>query len=93
MSKWKYLKNEKPQEDGFYYVIAYNNECFPPHTFPLVLYFEDGFGFDHVEVECGGEKNIIAWAEVEYPEMPSKNELISNGLGDRIMEEVEVRNR
>lgn len=95
MNKWTFMDEAKPNEvnkdyNGFYFVLALCND---EHISPWICYWEDDF-FSDADREVGGEKNILAWAKINFPPAPSKQEIAShaNLIGESLLKKVQVFN-
>lgn len=90
---WKFYDEEKPKEDGFYYVITFMDQGEPSLVTPYILDFDEAVGFVDADGQVGGEEYILAWSEIDYPKMPSIDELKNHGLVDLLLRTVEVCDR
>ena len=78
---WKFVDTELPKISDEYLVACLNTECEPMYVYVTTAFFSDDEFDDDPE-------NIIAWAE--KPHAPSIEELKMHGLGDLLLNAINI---
>lgn len=80
---WNFIDDALPDKEAHYFVLTLTNQCFTR----WISYWEG----NRFEDDCN-EDAVIAWAKIEFPPVPSEEEICKHGefITSKLLKMMEV---